>query len=30
LRQAHRMRSALTARRTGDERDLALDSPSHN
>jgi hypothetical protein len=30
LRQAHRMRSALTARRPGDERDLAFDSPGHN
>jgi hypothetical protein len=30
LRQSHRMRAALTARRPGDERDLAFDSPSHN
>jgi hypothetical protein len=30
LRQSHRMRAALTARRAGDERDLAFDSPGHN
>src|SRR5690606_24382432 len=29
LRQPHRVRATLTARRAGHERDLALNSPTH-